>query len=918
MNKNGSPNKGSAGALAPIVIVGGFLLSIVMLVGFKMGVRPWDIPWTDANGFNRQVILVLDAARYEVAAATLVALNFILLFLRRNHRLDRARANAANEVAAQTVDALHSDSGIHELSASATSFAEDTDRMENISGAHSGHISTRTLNTERSKQTQLRLPTLQSVSNENAQLQIATDEIARLRHELVSCKQQLETANQAKTQFLANMSHELRTPMNGIMGMTDLLMGGALSAREERFVRSISASATTLLAIINDLLDFSKIESGILQLEHGRFSVRDCVEDVCTSLAGNAHSKNIELICYVDDNVPKRMDGDPSRVRQILNNLISNAIAFTDEGEVVVRLTRKVDSTDAGTGKSFYQCDVQDTGVGISPELQLELFEAFTQADASNTRGHGGLGIGLAITRQLVSMMNGDITFRSRLGEGTRFSFTMELEDVNDAENNQTRRRSLHDAHVLVVDDNETNRTILFHQLSNWGLVVETVASGKLALEAMRAAHDRGAGFDVLILDLHMPEMDGIQLAKAIQAEPDFKHIRSIMLTSAILQLDGMELRRLGIYKYVSKPARQSVLHDSLASLMPLITDQLFVAQSNTDSSSADVPAASARVLLVEDNVVNQDVARGMLEQLGCEVELATDGVDAVSKGEAEKYDIVLMDCQMPRMDGYEATRLIKTGHSINAPTPIVALTANAMDGDREKCLLAGMDDYVAKPIRTQVLSHMLEKWVGKPLEPFDKTSHSMTPALVSDVDIGDDLHDSDNESNESGELLDATLQRAPYEVNQQTDTELVDQTDCAAKVDLDVGDPQEADKLLDEAIINLKPINVIRGLQRPGKPDLLGKVVDVYLNKTPEVIDDMLSGLVNQDYSLISSCAHSLKSSSAYLGADVLSEGCKAIETAISAGNYDDLHALINGIATDYTQVEVALTELIDVDKAA
>lgn len=530
--------------------------------------------------------------------------------------------------------------------------------------------------------------------------------------------------------------------------------------------------------------------------------------------------------------------------------------------------------------------------------------------------------MGLAITRQLVSMMNGEISFRSRMGEGTRFSFSMELEDVSDAEDAQTRRRSLHGAHVLVVDDNETNRTILYHQLSNWGLIVETVSSGKLALEALRAAHDRGQGFDVLILDLHMPEMDGIQLAKAIQVEADFQHIRSIMLTSAILQLDGMELRRLGIYKYVSKPARQSVLHDSLASLMPLLGGQL-PTPDMPELISADRPAVNARVLLVEDNPVNQDVAMGMLEQLGCEVELATDGADAVSKGAAEKYDIVLMDCQMPLMDGYEATRLIKSGNSINAPTPIVALTANAMEGDREKCLLAGMDDYVAKPVRTQVLSHMIEKWVGKPLEPFDKTSHSKTPALLPTGDREGDLPSDFIESTSVPESVPASEKPDQDTQSSANDGEHmpVSPDDHAmedGKVDLDVGASQTDRAEINENILNLKAINTIRGLQRPGKPDLLSKVVGVYFSKTPEVIDDMQTGLENQDYPQISACAHSLKSSSAYLGADVLSKACRQIESAIADGTHGDLEALIKGIASDYQRVAAALADLTDIDKAA
>ncbi|MFK7995031.1 MAG: response regulator [Granulosicoccus sp.] len=949
MNKHSSPDKRSSGALALWAVFVGFLVSMGALVSFKLGSAPWDIQWIESSAIHPQVFQALNASRLESGAILLIFLNFAFFIKRQRRRHSTSTNSVFNDTAPLSAE-------MHTVPPDDVDVSPVVSMAENIAAVEFDVV-------DREQDIDLSVveesapvarfsSSMKPTGNAGAQIQIATDEIARLRRELVNCKQQLDTANKAKAQFLANMSHELRTPMNGIMGMTDLLMGGSLSAREERFVQSISASSTTLLAIINDLLDFSKIESGILQLEHGRFSVRDCVEDVCASLAANAHSKNVELICYIDEDVSSHMDGDPGRVRQILNNLISNAIAFTKEGEVVVRLTRKESSKRSPKGKSIYQCDVQDTGVGISPELQLQLFEAFTQADASNTRGHGGLGMGLAISRQLVSMMNGEITFRSRLGEGTRFSFTMELEDVGDGKDAQSRRRSLHGAHVLVVDDNETNRTILFHQLSNWGLIVETVESGKLALEAMRAAHTRGQGFDVLILDLHMPEMDGIQLAKAIQVEPEFQHIRSIMLTSAILQLDGMELRRLGIYKYVSKPARQSVLHDSLASLMPLLSGQASSDIFDVKPKYNDLPSVNARVLLVEDNPVNQDVAMGMLEQLGCDVELATDGADAVSKGSAEKYDIVLMDCQMPTMDGYEATRRIKTGNSINAPTPIVALTANAMDGDREKCLLAGMDDYVAKPVRTQVLSHMLEKWVGKPIEPFDQSSHSKTPALLPTGDRENDLRSEFIDSREEEVATDDNKHEAaaapvvvpmvmPADVRSaesaaESVTESVTEsaaesvTEPAAepasvldsqnvqvdRVDLDVGDNQKSES--DEDVINLKAINVIRGLQRPGKPDLLGKVVGVYFAKTPEVIDDMKAGLSNKDYPLISASAHSLKSSSAYLGADILSKSCREVEAAISEGQHDNLDGLIQGIAADYKRVASVLADLIGENKAA
>lgn len=849
------------------------------LAAIKYNTAPWDIYWFSNPSLYNSLTNLIVALRIEMMSLTFVAVCCVFIILGRESLIrDKEPSERNQDFYADGSTAFPIVSQIdqikRELSPSSENpttdcpdaYASNTALSENVSGRESI----------------------------DPQLKIATDQLDRVRCELADCKEQLKHASIAKSEFVANMSHELLTPMNGIVGMTDLLLAGELPDREKRFVNSIVGSSNALLRIINDLLDFSKIESGTLKLEHVRFSVRDCVEDVCSSLAETAHKKNIELICYVDENVPEKMDGDPNRIRQILNNLITNAIAFTEKGEVVVRLTQ----SEAGEAHSCYQCDVQDTGVGISPEMQAQLFSAFSQEDSSVTRGHGGIGMGLAITKELVSMMGGEITFRSRLGGGTRFSFTMDLKSV-DEEAPTARRRTLAGAHVLVVDDNDTNRTILFHQLTSWGMIVETAESGEAALATLRESYEKNQRFDTLVLDLHMPEMDGLELARHIQADPNLKDIKALLLTSASLPLEATELRELGIYKYVSKPVRQSVLHDSLASLMP---NQKAVPSETLINNPKP---KNARVLLVEDNMVNRDVAVEMLEHLGCHVTLAEDGSAAVEMGESEKYDIVLMDCQMPLMDGYEATRLIKTDGSLNAPTPVVALTANATSGDREKCLSAGMDDYVSKPVRTRMLLHMLDKWVAHPINKLDPKVLDQDPPM-----LFSGLRDSDLRYEEG--IADGAIPIIPEEHLQHVS---VQSEISAAKGPVGHAKPlqvKDADSEPPVSCINVKSIETIRAMQRPGKDDLLSKVVGVFFSKTPEVIEQMQQAADDGNTEAVFAAAHSLSSSSAYLGAERMSELCHQIQSVAETKGVEDSKELVSSLKDEYNKVADQLNEFV------
>jgi signal transduction histidine kinase/CheY-like chemotaxis protein len=856
-----------------------FVAATAGLVSFKVDMWPWELAWLDGRALSSVVQAVLHESRYEIAALGIVALNFLWALIRLESATTESEASM----------------DVRDLPSHAL---VDMDMVDNVEGSAGDpfdmDIEIDQISTGR---------TLERDKNSVNQLQIATAELSRMKKELVSCRQQLDAATKAKSQFLNNMSHELRTPMNGIMGMTELLLKGELPPRERRFASSVATSADSLLSIINDLLDFSKIEAGTLYLERARFSVRNCVEDVCSSLADSAHVKGIELICYIDDEMPAQVDGDANRIRQILHNLISNAIAFTSAGEVVVRITRLEDVDK----QLVLQCDVQDTGAGIAPELQATMFEAFTQADTSNTRRHGGLGMGLAIAQQLISKMGGKISFRSRIGEGTRFTFTMKLDSVADAEQEVSRQRSLHGARALVVDDNETNRTILFHQLSSWGIVTDTVESGASAISLLHAAVDSNRPYDMLVLDLHMPDMDGVELARAIAADPEIANIKSLMLTSAVLELDSEELSAIGIDKYISKPARQSLLHDSLEALMPHVAGSL--SAGGSVNSVEQLLPINATVLLAEDNVVNQDVAINMLEQLGCQVKMVSDGRGAVELCRKMQFDIIFMDCQMPIMDGYEATTSIKGSNGINASTPIVALTANAMEGDRERCLSHGMDDYLSKPVRQAQLHELLGKWVSKKgerpaaLSPRD-TDQKATVVSVSDrvITASFDRHPSTLEPSQS-----MPVNRVSGSSNLISLPSPVERT-----LDYNLGADKPTDLAAGSSLINEKAINNIRGLQRPGKEDLLSKVAQVYFDKTPELIEQMVVAAEAGDLDGVKASAHSLKSSSAYLGADGLSEKCRHIENATASGDAASIVKLSHAIASEYDAVVEQLSGIL------
>jgi two-component system sensor histidine kinase/response regulator len=522
---------------------------------------------------------------------------------------------------------------------------------------------------------------------------------------------QAEEANRAKSEFLANMSHEIRTPMNGVIGMTNILLDEPSAPEIRDGLETIKRSAETLLTILNDILDFSKIEAGKVDIEAIEFNLRNMVEDSLALLAMRSHEKGIELTYIFDDGVPSLIAGDPTRVRQILMNLVGNAIKFTDKGgDIHIRIKPVEQDSDCVK----VEFSIKDTGIGMRKRDTKKLFKSFHQVDASTTRKYGGTGLGLAISKQLSELMGGDIKVESEIGKGSTFSFSVLFEKQKGVKEKLRRPPSdLKGNRILIVDDNELNLEILRGFLTKWGFFVEATSDGAHALQMCKLVAKTNLPFDMVITDYQMPGMDGAQLGKMIRQDPDLKGIKLIMLTSRGLRGDAGKMKEIGFDGYLSKPIRRSQLFDSIVFVLSGCGQQACEKEEMvTKHQIKDIKTRSTRILVAEDHPVNQKVIKSILDKLGFPHAIADDGQKALEALEKKEYDIVLMDVQMPVMDGYTCAKKIREDDSkvLNKNIPIIALTAHAMIGDMEKCLSAGMNDYTTKPVDSQVLTAKINK----------------------------------------------------------------------------------------------------------------------------------------------------------------------------------------------------------------